>query len=487
MGVPTQKSDAPIIKKQNGIASLIHAANGKEQYWFEFKATLEPNKLESGESLDDYRWNVAKAVIAMANTSGGIVLVGVGDNAEAIGINVGAGCKRESFDEYAREVLNPAVFPEKNLWRTIRNKDKERTLHQDWVADACELNKLRASHVEFQEVYYHDKMIAGIIVSPVEKVVMVKNLTFRRDILFIRQMGDMGLNLEIWDGEVIEKWKKDKKKRNKDIIFLCNKIRRTHAFTGFMGQSFSLLRKPSRILFLFIVVLVIIVGLIFCKRIYQSELTSRHHRISMLSDIRKIMQAQKHGEAWQMVTQAQEIDSDNMELLALRSELKAIKEKELSAASKCFEKISRIGSQRCLQSRWVITAFEDYEKAPLPDNATRIQLAREQYKNCLEQWNMDWPLNKAELEQFYGKIIVELFTASDVSGKIEQYSLSGVFIVLNKRLKAIYDAYQMNQSIDNAKLIDAQKALNLASQKSTIMYDMMRDKLKRGDIGSFSQ
>ena len=71
------------------VDDLVMAAGFQETDWLEFKSATEPRNPEEmnpGENRWDYRWHVAKSIIALANTNGGCILIGVNDNAEPVGL-----------------------------------------------------------------------------------------------------------------------------------------------------------------------------------------------------------------------------------------------------------------------------------------------------------------------------------------------------------------------------------------------------------------
>ena len=85
------------IKGENGSDSsskrdlrpLFEYVSGHETCFLEFKATPyrpkekhsneNPYGYKPGETDDDYAWNVVKAIIALANTAGGAIVLGVTD------------------------------------------------------------------------------------------------------------------------------------------------------------------------------------------------------------------------------------------------------------------------------------------------------------------------------------------------------------------------------------------------------------------------
>jgi hypothetical protein len=75
---------------------LIEVAGSHETEWLEFKSSLYPVpdsllpdehvKRKEKDNDYDYFWHVAKAVISIANTKGGVVLLGVSDDLKPVDI-----------------------------------------------------------------------------------------------------------------------------------------------------------------------------------------------------------------------------------------------------------------------------------------------------------------------------------------------------------------------------------------------------------------
>jgi len=74
---------------QGGPAELLRLAEHAERDWIEFKAALVPVKSESTSNhqrKDAYSWNLAKALIAMANTHGGLVFLGLDNDCNPVSL-----------------------------------------------------------------------------------------------------------------------------------------------------------------------------------------------------------------------------------------------------------------------------------------------------------------------------------------------------------------------------------------------------------------
>ena len=65
------------------VAPLIDLTKGSETEWLEFKAATEPptdGSKKQKENKWDYRLDVSKALFAMANSVGGAVIIGIGED-----------------------------------------------------------------------------------------------------------------------------------------------------------------------------------------------------------------------------------------------------------------------------------------------------------------------------------------------------------------------------------------------------------------------
>ena len=73
--------DSDNNRKKDVVESILEGTNGQETTIIECKATpFRPQNVKNekgGTREDDYKWNVLKAIIAFANTSGGVVFVGI--------------------------------------------------------------------------------------------------------------------------------------------------------------------------------------------------------------------------------------------------------------------------------------------------------------------------------------------------------------------------------------------------------------------------
>lgn len=59
---------------------FLWSGKATETDWMELKATIQPAQMPAGESAAQHRWHVARALIAMRNTHGGVVVIGAAQN-----------------------------------------------------------------------------------------------------------------------------------------------------------------------------------------------------------------------------------------------------------------------------------------------------------------------------------------------------------------------------------------------------------------------
>ena len=181
-------------------APLIALAKGRETGWLEFKATCEPpsDGADSGTNADDYRWHVARAVIAMANTDGGCLLLGVDDAGKAVGLGPSdprGKIQDEGMDTFIRH-LNQTVFCPKNGWRC----EKAGKIEVDGGAPL--------DLVEPVTCHLDELQLLAILVRPREKVLHCTESIRQRErsILLVKHLGDVGEVIEITRPQKIGEW-----------------------------------------------------------------------------------------------------------------------------------------------------------------------------------------------------------------------------------------------------------------------------------------
>lgn len=148
---------------QGGVEALVELAGGGETDWLEFKAAMvgrpEDRKNPKENEADGY-WNVAEAVLAMANSRGGVVLLGVDDNANAVGLATGDPrrvLETRGMDAFLRMEVLERIHPANSLCRWNTGLKGIWELEHPWPPDQFVIRQVR-----FQE-----RPIAALLVKPV--------------------------------------------------------------------------------------------------------------------------------------------------------------------------------------------------------------------------------------------------------------------------------------------------------------------------------
>ena len=134
---------------------LLETFKNKEHAVLEFKASWKPCRGDDA-SEDDCRWNVIKAIIAMANASGGCVILGIAENRSAVA-RKGLG------------TLLPGAFDPDGILEDPKREDKDliaHTLSELFKGDGLFSIKANSGRRERLKVEHLDELRA--LVEPVE-------------------------------------------------------------------------------------------------------------------------------------------------------------------------------------------------------------------------------------------------------------------------------------------------------------------------------
>jgi hypothetical protein len=102
------------------VSVLIQIAGRTETDWLEWKAASGPGTWPRKDwNSDDFRWHIAEAVVALANTHGGCVLVGVDDDGNAVGLDASdpRGIRATQGSEAFRRYFFDTVLSRKAGWK----------------------------------------------------------------------------------------------------------------------------------------------------------------------------------------------------------------------------------------------------------------------------------------------------------------------------------------------------------------------------------
>ena len=181
---------------RGGLKALLALADGSERDWLEFKAATYPlgGHFKEPENKHDYRWNVAKAVIALANSIGGVVLLGVNDAGEPVGIEASDPDRKREFngaEAFRRDVVLQQVLHPKRGWRT-GTEGHIRVVNP----------VLYESLLALEEIRCGENVVLAILVDPVPPgyghIVVSKAATGQSDpIVYVRRRGSIGQIREV--------------------------------------------------------------------------------------------------------------------------------------------------------------------------------------------------------------------------------------------------------------------------------------------------
>lgn len=147
---------------QGGVKPLLDFAGNSEREWLELKAATMPEDGVFGDKYNeaDYAWNIAKAVIALANTVGGVVLLGIDDNLIPIGLDNSDPrgiLSNEGVESYIRKYLFPKILLPAKGWKTKRG---------DHIKLKNSIEQLRYL-ITIEDFLFDSRRVLAILVGPV--------------------------------------------------------------------------------------------------------------------------------------------------------------------------------------------------------------------------------------------------------------------------------------------------------------------------------
>lgn len=178
-----------LLHPRGGVNKLLELVKHSETEWLELKASFYPEggNFEQGTNADDYRWNVAKAVIALANSIGGVLLLGVTDDGGVVGIEASdpKGRRRSKGAEaFRREVVMQQVLCPIKGWRTGRQGNFR-------LENAALLERL----ISLEEIPHGEKSVLAIFVDPVPEGYGFVEIEASKDVsrrIYLRKRGAVG-------------------------------------------------------------------------------------------------------------------------------------------------------------------------------------------------------------------------------------------------------------------------------------------------------
>ena len=151
-------------RQDDAIYALIANAGGGECDYLELKASIvvKDKDLKDGEKPTDIYWNIARELIAMANTRGGILIIGIDDTPEHNVVPLRDSdpdgiIKKENIEAYIRKAINAHILPS----------------NQKWTYKSCTYNLAQnaklSDFVKYELKKYREEDVVAYIVRPCEE------------------------------------------------------------------------------------------------------------------------------------------------------------------------------------------------------------------------------------------------------------------------------------------------------------------------------
>jgi len=205
---------------------LVSHLGRAETHWLEFKAACEAPAARdashaSNHSADDYRWHLVRAVVALANTDGGCVLLGLDDSGEPVGLEHSDPegiLARKGMDAFLRH-LEDAVVRRPKGWRLGSGRRI--------VLDG----PFPEGTIEYRRGHLSGNPVVAILVKPVPPgeacLHCREELDGRavRRFLPIRQAGQVGRVRELDDPKEMFHWQRDRDPDATDLSEVWKKLR----------------------------------------------------------------------------------------------------------------------------------------------------------------------------------------------------------------------------------------------------------------------
>lgn len=176
-----------VLNHEHGcVNDLLSLSGGDESNWLELKSGMQvlPEDAKKGEKPEDLYWNIAKEIIAIANTSGGVIFIGIKDKTHEV-VPLRDNDPRHiiqsngvGLEDYRRQEIWERVWPEKKRW-----KSKNDT----WTIES----KVNSNLVVVCGCKYQNEDIAAILIRPAEPCIKVMK-NGESEQLFHRAPGQVG-------------------------------------------------------------------------------------------------------------------------------------------------------------------------------------------------------------------------------------------------------------------------------------------------------
>ncbi len=148
------------------VGKLLGFTHGETEY-LELKATCVFDKNDTvhnnpGENQNDLSWNIVRELLALYNTKGGVLIIGIDDKPpfNRVPLPDFPGANR---NDYLRRMVEDKIFP------SSRDLDTEWSVKNGTERYSCateELTQLRRNYLHMEYLQYQDGMVVALFVDP---------------------------------------------------------------------------------------------------------------------------------------------------------------------------------------------------------------------------------------------------------------------------------------------------------------------------------
>ena len=135
---------------------------GGETEFLELKATcvFDPNdsRNKDGETQNDLSWNIARELLALHNSKGGVLLIGIDDKKPFKRVPLPS-YEDSRRNDYIKLMVVKKIFPDGSRWRTQNGR-------KEFSCEESRIRNFRNQCLEFDYVPYKDGEIVAIFVKP---------------------------------------------------------------------------------------------------------------------------------------------------------------------------------------------------------------------------------------------------------------------------------------------------------------------------------
>lgn len=214
---------------KGGVEAILRQVDHHETEWCEFKAALGPQPLDTPakkQRPEAYAWHVTKALVAMANSCGGILLLGIDDDGNAVSLentDPRNFLEREGQDAFMRKVIEPRIFPVNGVFQI---KDNTKV-----TVNPARLRELVSPKV----ARFHDQSVVAFLVKPVPAggdLLRVVESDPEREYIPVRASGDTGDDCKLIQREEQDRWTRERSPTRPEFAAMLDGFCREHGINA---------------------------------------------------------------------------------------------------------------------------------------------------------------------------------------------------------------------------------------------------------------